>query len=98
MNSAILVSTAMKGVVVRPHTRRAVRVVARECHLGLEESAIVDRVRVDDHEGDMPFEDVLVDELDVRELASYLVLHYRGRATYLDVGPRFLGEGLELGH
>lgn len=38
----------------------------RECHLGLEEGAIVDRVGVDDHEGDMPLEDVLVDELCVR--------------------------------
>lgn len=54
----------------RPHTGRAVRVVARECHLSLEEGAIVDRVRVDDHEGDMPFKDVLVDELDAGGLAS----------------------------
>ena len=38
----------------------------RKCHLGLEEGAIVDRVGVDDHEGDMPLEDVLVDELSVR--------------------------------
>ena len=81
-----------------PHTRRTVRVVARECHLGLEEGAIVDRVCVDDHEGDMQFKDVLVEELFVRGLAMRLVHHHRNRARYLDVGPGFLGEGLELGH
>lgn len=57
-------------VIVRRLTRGAVWVVARECHFSLEEGAIVDRVRVDDHEGDMPFKDVLIDELDVRGSAS----------------------------
>lgn len=46
----------------------------------------------------MPFKDVLVDKLDVRGLAMRLVHRYRNRATYLDVGPGFLGEGLEFGH
>jgi len=70
LNSAMLISTAMMRVMTRSHTRRAVGVVARECHLGLEEGTIVDRVRVDDHEGDMPFKHVLVDELHIRGLAS----------------------------
>lgn len=68
----------------------------RECHLGLEEGAIVDRVRVDDHEGDMPLEDVLVDELSRVSIATRTSISQR--TTYLDVGPWFLGKGLELGH
>jgi hypothetical protein len=49
----------------------------REGHLGLEEGAIVDRVRVDDHEGDMPLEDVLVDELNVQGSVSQATHDYR---------------------
>lgn len=55
-----------------PHTRRAVRVVLWECHLGLEVGTIVDRVRIDDDESDMPGEDVLVDELNVTMSVSQL--------------------------
>jgi hypothetical protein len=67
LNSAILLVLWWYGKArAGPHTWRAVWVVVRECHLGLEEGAIVDRVRVDDHEGDMPLKDVLVDELCVR--------------------------------
>jgi hypothetical protein len=78
LKSAILLALRpYKEARARPHTRGAVWVVVREGHLGLEEGAIVDRVRVDDHEGDMPLEDVLVNELDVRGSVSQATHHYR---------------------
>lgn len=73
LNSEILVSTvtaSKRRLGSGSHTRRAVRVVLWKCHLGLEESTIVNRVRVDDDEGDMPGEDVLVNELEATILVS----------------------------
>lgn len=42
---------------------RGVRVVLREVHLGFEVAAVVEGVRVDDNEGDVPVEDVVFIEL-----------------------------------
>jgi len=44
-------------------TWRAIRIVLREVHLGLEVAAIVGGLRVDWNQSDVPFKDVLIDEL-----------------------------------
>ena len=57
------------GVPERAHELEVggrVGVVGGELHDGFEVAAVVERVRVEGHEGDAPFEDVLVDEGDVR--------------------------------
>jgi hypothetical protein len=45
------------------HTWRGVRVVRRECHGGLEVTAIVQGVRVDHDQCDIPVEDVVIVQL-----------------------------------
>lgn len=42
---------------------RGIGVVLREIHLGLEIATIVEGIRVDDDEGDVPVEDVVLVEL-----------------------------------
>ena len=50
--------------------RRRVRVVGREFHNGQEVAAIVERVWIDDNEGDLPVEDVVAFELQKAEWSA----------------------------
>ena len=44
-------------------TRRCIRVILWEVHLGLKISAVVERVRVEDDESNVPIKDIIVMEL-----------------------------------
>lgn len=74
---------------------RGVGVVVGEVHLGFEVAAVVERIGVDDDEGDVPVEDVVVVELE------RLVRFHRGwmcgcEGADLNVDPFLLRESLEL--
>lgn len=43
--------------------RRGIRVVVGEAHLGFEVATVVEGIRVDDDEGDVPVEDVIIMKL-----------------------------------
>lgn len=42
---------------------RGVRVVGWKVHLGFEVATVIERIRVDDDEGDIPVEDIIIVEL-----------------------------------
>ena len=62
---AIRIDIRVPKCSIEAEIGRRVGVVAGELHGGFEVAAVVGGVRVEDDEGDAPFEDVFVDEGDV---------------------------------
>ena len=63
---AVGVDIGMEEGPVELEGRRGVGVVLGEVHLGFEISAVIEGVRVDDDESNVPVEDVIVVELSRR--------------------------------
>jgi hypothetical protein len=76
-------------------TRRRVGVVLGEGHRGLEVTAIVQRLWIDNHQGDVPPEDVVVVELDTMSANDP---SFGQVVTYLQVDPFLMGQRPVLVH
>lgn len=85
-------------------TWRAVWVVLREGHPGLEVAAVVEGVGVEHDQSDAPFEDVVVDKLLCvsRRFSRVALPHGPStsglRLSHLDVGPSLFAECFKLVH
>lgn len=75
---------------------RGVGVVLREVHLGFEVATVVERVWVDDDEGDVPVEDVIFVELSSKLEGVYGGGGYEWATANLNVDPLFLRKSLVL--
>ena len=53
----------MEEGAVELERRRSVGIIVGKVHLGFEVTTVVERIRVDDDESDVPVEDVIIVEL-----------------------------------
>ena len=77
-------------------TRRCIRIILWEVHLGLEIPAVVERVRVEDDESNVPIEDVIVMEL--KTYSSVTVNVKWPDSAHFHVDPLLWGQHLVLVH